>query len=242
MTGPGEKKGAVPTWLLFDPDVTADDLVAAVQRAASTGFRGGGPGRLTTEEAREEAEATNAEHAAGIAARRKDDERGTVPGPAAPLSTRRRAVADARKRPKPVPPGVLEHLTPSARRTREESEELHDYTQRARDVEEGEEREEGRAEGHKTGRVEGHEEGRAAQRTETSKKGSGARTKKARDRDATLLDDLVALVADGERYSDSIAAKLGVSARKLDDLWKEGVKCGRLGARPHGRPRKAPRR
>lgn len=225
MTGPGEKKGTAPTWLLFDPDVTADDLVAAVQRAESAGFRFGRPGRLTTEEARKEAEATNAEHAAGIAARRKDDERGTVPGPAAPLSTRRRAVADARKRPKPVPPGVLEHLTPSARRTRDESEELHDYTQRARDVEEGEER----------------EEGRAAQRAETSKKGSGARTKKARVRDATLLGNLVALVADGERFSDSIAAKLGVSARKLDDLWKEGVKCGRLAARTRGRPSKAPR-
>ena len=86
------------------------------------------------------------------------------------------------------------------------------------------------------------EEGHAAQRAETSKKGSGARSKQAKDRDARRLDDLVALVAGGETVGDSIAAKLGVSARKLDDLWKEGVRCGRLAARPHGRPGKTPRR
>lgn len=34
MTGPG-KKGAKPTLMVFDLDVTADAIVAAVQRAAA---------------------------------------------------------------------------------------------------------------------------------------------------------------------------------------------------------------
>jgi hypothetical protein len=90
-------------------------------------------------------------------------ERGKVPGRAAPLTARRRAVAEAQKRPMPVPPGFRADLPPSARQSREELREVLDLTQGVAAAEEREAR----------------EEGRAAQREATSRPGNSKKTAKA---------------------------------------------------------------